>query len=98
MNRAKKAISLFIVFSMLFVMIFSSSFIICHSCHACTGRNCIVCYKILVCTKNLTKFSVFVYMLLFVNLISLFSVHFSSLFKKRYFFKTPVLLKVKLLN
>lgn len=98
MSKTKKVISLIVAFSILSVVIFSSAFVICNSCHACTGHNCVVCYNILVCAKNMTKFSVFIYMLLFVGFMSLFAIHLDIIHKKKHFFKTPVSLKVKLLN
>lgn len=96
MTKRKRLISVFLAFSVIFVILFSAVYIASESNHECTDGECIVCLHINMCKNAFTVFkfiiaSVFIFKAMF-RLVSSISENIASAFKAN----TLVSLKVKL--
>ena len=97
-KKAGKILAVLLVFSFVFVMIFSSAFVILHSNHRCVTNHCRICCQIANCQNN---FSVFSYFLVLITILLFFAALIfisKRIFSDRFYHPTLILLKVKLSN
>lgn len=96
MAKNKRIISVFLAFSIIFVMIFSAVYIASEASHECPGEECLICLHIDICKSVFTVLKFFVAVLLIFKAILRFII---SVSEKTAFFTeavTLVSLKVKL--
>lgn len=65
--RLNRKISVLLAFLLIFVMLFTSAFIIAEADHHCCGEDCHICALILICEQMLKRLSLFV---MFATLIA----------------------------
>lgn len=96
MTKNKRIISVFLAFSIIFVMSFSAVYIASEASHECPGEECPICVHIDICKSVFTVLKFFVAVLLIFKAILRFII---SVSEKTAFFTeavTLVSLKVKL--
>ncbi|MDD6022389.1 MAG: hypothetical protein ACI4GA_06385 [Acutalibacteraceae bacterium] len=57
MTKKKRILAIVFAFAFIFVMLFSTAFIIAESGHNCVGESCRICYQISVCENTLKQLS-----------------------------------------
>ena len=98
MKKSKRLSSFLLLLLVFFILVASVCFVLHESHHECERDDCQVCRLIVICRDNLKSFALTlsVFIALFVSPSLFTASRFSSL--KNGFLKTPVSLKVRLLN
>ena len=98
MTKRAKYMAAVMAFAVVFVMLWSSFYIVAESDHECTGENCPICEQISVCCNTIRTISSGIAAAVATVLLSCTFSRTVLLYNEETPRYTPVSLKVKLLN